>query len=202
MTNYKPARIVIIGPSGSGKGTQAELLEKKFGWKHISSGELFRREIKQKTPIGLKVEKLIKKGEFISTKLTFRVLRPVLNQWIDKGFVLDGFPRLPDQPALLDNYLAKKKTKLDVVLYLRVSPKVVIARAKKLWSRGEKFQKGRSDETLAAIHRRLKWSEKTLGKIIDYYRQRNLLAEINGERPVAPIHQQIVGVIERRVFVV
>jgi len=200
MINYKPARIVIIGPSGSGKGTQAELLEKKFGWRHISSGELFRREIRRRTPIGLKVEKLIRQGEFISTKLTFKILKPVLDQWVGKGFILDGFPRLPDQPAVLDDYLAKRKTKLDIVLYLWVSPKVVIARAKKLWSKGKKFQKGRSDETLAAIRRRLEWSEKTLGQIVDYYRQRNLLAEINGERPIAPIHQEIVKLTKERVF--
>ena len=124
----------------------------------------------------------------------------MLDQWWDKGFILDGFPRLPDQPVVLDEYLASKGVTLDLVFYLRVSPEVVLARVKEKWARGERFQEGRSDETLEAIRNRLAWSEKTLGSIIDYYRQRGILAEVDGERPIEPIHQDIVKLIEERIL--
>lgn len=200
MKPFSPARLVIIGPSGAGKGTQAKLIEQRFGWKHISTGELFRQEIKDQTPIGKEVEDLINRGIFVSTELTFKILKPVLDQWWDKGFILDGFPRLPDQPAVLDEYLANKGVALDLVFYLRVSPEVVLARVKKKWARGERFQEGRADETLEAIRNRLAWSEKTLGQIVDYYHQRGILAEVDGERPIEPIHQDMVKLIEERIL--
>lgn len=200
MKVSKPARLVIIGPSGAGKGTQAKLIEEKFGWKHISTGELFRQQIKKQTAIGRQIEDLINRGIFISTELTFEILKPTLDQWWDKGFILDGFPRLPDQPPILDEYLTDKDTALDVVFYLRVSSAVILARVKEKWARGKKFQPGRSDETLEAIKNRLAWSKRTLGSIIDYYRRRGILAEIDGERPIEPIHQDIVKLIEERIL--
>ena len=200
MKPFRPARLVIIGPSGAGKGTQAKLIEKKFGWKHISSGELFRQEIKKQTALGRQIEDLINRGIFVSTELTFTVLKPVLDQWWDKGFILDGFPRLPDQPPILDEYLADKGATLDIVFYLRVSSKVVLARVKEKWARGERFQPGRSDETLEAIKNRLAWSKKTLDSIVNYYRQQGILAEIDGERPIEPIHQDIVKLIKEQIF--
>ncbi len=200
MKASKVARLVILGPSGAGKGTQARLLAAKFGWKHISSGELLRQEIKNQTPIGRKIKQLIDQGVFVSTELTFAVLRPVLDQWWDKGFILDGFPRLPDQPPVLDQYLAEKGVSLDLVFYLQIRPEVILERVKATWARGERFQPGRSDETLTAIRRRLSWSQEALTSIVAYYRQRGILASVNGERPIEPIHQEMVAIINQRVL--
>jgi len=191
--------MAIIGPSGGGKGTQAGLLEKKYGWKHISVGQLFRDEIKRGTEIGRKVKPLIEKGVWVPTDLTIKVLDQTLKGVIDQGFILDGFPRAPDQPLALDRYLEKNGARLDLVIHLDIRPEVIMARRKKHWQKGKSFyQDKRKDETEEAIRNRIISYQKTIEPILAHYQKKGILERVDGERPIESIFEDIVRLVERR----
>lgn len=195
--NKKIGRITILGPSGGGKGTQAKLLEEKYGWKHVSVGELFREEIAKGTKIGQEANEYVEKGDWVPTKLTFRMLRPVLENLLETGFVLDGFPRLPDQPKILDNFLEENGASLDMAIHLDIRPKVIMERRKKSWEEGKSFyDQKRKDETIQAIRSRIEEYQKTITPILNYYQDQGILFRVDGERPIEPIHQDIVSQIK------
>ncbi len=196
----KVGRITILGPSGGGKGTQAKLLQEKFGWKHISVGSLFRKHIEDKTEIGKKADEYVQQGEWVPTPLTFKMIKPVLLKYMEKGFVLDGFPRLPDQPEVLANFLSENKVELDLAVHLDIQPKVIMARRKKAWEKGKSFyNQKRKDETMEAIQSRIDEYLRTINPILDYYQRKNKLVRIDGERPIEPIHQDIIKEINQRI---
>ncbi len=199
--NKKPLYLVIVGPSGGGKGTQAKLLAKKFGLKHISMGALFRQEIDGKSKVGLAAKSYVIQGLWVPTEITFLILEPVLKKSFKEGFIIDGFPRLPDQPALLDEFLVKQGEKLDSVIHLKVRPEVIMARREKLAAKGKVFypHQKRKDESKKAIISRLAAYEKTIRPILVYYKKKGILAEIDGEQKVGSIHQEILGLIKKRV---
>lgn len=189
--------LIIIGPSGSGKGTQAELLSKKFNIPTISMGELFRQAYEQKTSAGIKAESYWGKGNWVPAELTFKVLQPALNQG-EKGFVLDGFPRTIEQVPLLEKYLKERGKKIDRVIHLWVSDEEAV---KRLLLRAEKDikrkGKARRDETEEVIRERLESYHQTVDPILDYYRQQGILEKVDGERPIEPIHQDIMKRLKR-----
>lgn len=189
--------LIIIGPSGSGKGTQAELLSKKFNIPTISMGELIRQASEQKIPEGIKAENYWRKGNWVPAELTFRILQPALNQG-KKGFVLDGFPRTIEQVPLLEKYLEERGKKIDKVIHLWISDeeavKRLLLRAKKdIRRRG----KPRKDETEEIIRERLSSYHQTVDPILDYYRKKGILEKVDGERPIEPIHQDIMKRLKR-----
>lgn len=194
----KPFKIAILGPSGSGKGTQAQLLAKKYGWQHLSVGQLFRDEIAKNSPLGKKVEKFVSQGLWVPTDLTLAVLTPVLKSFFSRGFIIDGFPRVPDQPEALDKLLSENNTNLDLVIHIDIRPEVIDARRKKAWSRGKSFyQKARKDETDKVIKRRIESYQKTITPILNYYDKKGILVKVNGERPVKAINREIVAFLEK-----
>lgn len=194
----KIGHVTILGPSGGGKGTQAKLLEQKYGWKHISVGALFRQHIKEGTKIGQKANKYVEKGDWVPTDLTFKMVKPLLRRYLDIGFVLDGFPRLQDQPILLDDFLEKNKTKLDMAIHIDIRPEVIMERRKKSWKKGKSFySQKRKDETMEAIKSRINEYLKTIDPILKYYQKKGVLFRVDGERPIEPIHRDILDEIER-----
>lgn len=198
---FPKAKIIIIGPSGSGKGTQADLLEKDFGWKHISMGEVFRKETTKQSEYGKKVDKFMKKGEWVSTGLVLEGLIPILSALGFEGFILDGFPRLPDQPELLDDLLKTNGKKIDLVVHLKIRPEIIMARRKKVWRQGKTFYKDkRKDETLLAIQARFDSYQKTIKPILEFYKKKGILTEVDGERPVEEIYREIVKVVKEKIF--
>jgi len=192
--------LIILGPSGGGKGTQAELLAKKFGIKHISTGDLLRKEIEKKTNLGKEVEKIINAGNWVPAKITFLVLQPVLEESFKKGFILDGFPRLVEQAEILDKYLQVKNKQIDLVIHIKVSSSVIMARRETLLRNGKTFYPGqkRSDESAEAVKNRLDAYQKTIRPILSFYRKSGLLVEIDGERPVKVIFKDILRIIKYR----
>lgn len=194
----KPVFLVIIGPSGGGKGTQGKLLAKKFGWCHISVGQLLRQEMAKGTVLGKRVAQFVKEGRWAPTELVMAVLKPVISRSLKKGFVLDGCPRLIDQAKALDEFLAKKGVALDLVIHLRVRPAVIMARRRKAWKEGRSFYPGenRPDESLRAIKLRLKNYQETIKPILSYYQKKGILVPVDGERAIEEIHQEIVGLIK------
>ncbi|MFH1601984.1 MAG: nucleoside monophosphate kinase [Candidatus Shapirobacteria bacterium] len=189
----RPLYLIIIGPSGSGKGTQAKFLEKEFGLEHISMGEIFRKEIEKKTKKGKLAEKYVVQGKWVPTALTMSVLSPLLKKALKKGFILDGFPRLSGQPPLLDEFLLKHNSFLNLVIHLKVRPSVITERRNKLAQKGKGFypNQKRKDESQAAIKKRLEEYGENINPILAYYKKRGILAEVNGERRIKPIHAEI-----------
>lgn len=193
----KTLELVIIGPSGGGKGTQAKKIAQKYGLEHISMGKVFRHEMEKGTEYGKKVADYVNKGEWVPTELVLEGLIPILEKNNFENFILDGFPRLPDQPEALDEMLAEHSQDIDLVIHLEVSDEVIMARRKKAWEKGKSFyDQKRKDETEKAIRERLKSYHDTIEPILEYYREKDLLFNLDGERPIEPIFQDIVNQIK------
>jgi adenylate kinase len=181
--------LVIIGPSGSGKGTQAKLIAQKYGLTHISTGQLIRQEIKKQSSLGKKAQSYVERGVWTPTKIVLKILFSKLKT----RFIIDGTPRYLKQCPLLDRYLEKHGQKLDAVIYLHVTKEELLAR-RRLYQ--DKFQdQSRPDATDQAFEARYQSGKKTLGSIKDYYRKQNKLILIDGNRPVKPIFVDIVKAI-------
>jgi len=185
--------IIIFGPSGSGKGTQAELLSKKLKIPTVSMGKLFRQAYEEKTPEGVEAYGYWGKGNWVPGKLAFKVLKPALDQ-CQKGFILDGYPRKIDQTYLLEKYLEKRNQKIDRAILLWVSDKEAI---KRLFLRAKKDVaakgKARIDETREVIKARLAEYHRTVDPIIEYFRQKGVLMDVDGERPIEEIFEDIMS---------
>ena len=193
----QPANILIFGPSGSGKGTQAQLLSEKLGVPTLSMGELLRQAVAQKTPEGLEVRSFMDQGKWAPLELTLRVLFPALDKH-KEGFILDGYPRQFDQIAPLEEFLKTKHQEVDKAIYLWVSDEEA---AKRLVLRGQKDLaargKARSDEKPEVIQARLDSFHKTIDPILAYYEKYGKLLKIDGERPIEPIHQDIMAQVAK-----
>ena len=179
--------IVLLGISGSGKGTQAEMLADKYGLTHISSGGLFRAEYEKKSPEGLAAYEYWSKGSWVPDETTFNLVKLYLDQ-AENGFILDGFPRTLNQCHILDNYVSSKNQKIDHAIYLMVSEEEAINRLKK------RAVEGRLDETEEIIRARFRSFVESINPILEYYK--NNLMEINGERSVEEINRDIISKIE------
>ena len=185
--------IIIFGPSGSGKGTQAELLSKKLKISTVSMGKLFRQAYDKGTPEGIEAYHYWGKGNWVPGDLTFKVLKPAVDR-CSKGFILDGYPRRKDQIPPLERYLKKRNQKVDWTILLWISDKEAV---KRLLLRAKKDAetkgKARIDETKEVIKARLASYHRTVGPIIEYFRQQGILMEVDGERPIEVIHQDILS---------
>ena len=193
-------RIVIFGPPGSGKGTYAILLKNRLGIPHISTGDLVREEIRNKTPLGKEIEKYSNAGKLVPDEVITEILKKRLTPDLSKGFILEGYPRSIDQAKQLENI-----TKIDVVINLDVSDRVIVERLsarvqckncgsiyneRSLKPRvtgkcdkcgGELFK--RADDQPTVILERLKIYKEISAPVIDYYRTRKLLKDIINNDP-------------------
>ncbi|MCU1697472.1 MAG: adenylate kinase [Mycobacterium sp.] len=154
-------RIVLLGPPGAGKGTQAQKLAEKLGIPHISTGELFRDNISKATELGLEAKKYLDSGDLVPATLTNRLVDDRLNDAdAAEGFILDGFPRSVEQAEALKDMLAARNTKLDAVLEFRVSEQELLDRLKR---------RGRADDTEDVILNRMKVYRDETAPLLDYY---------------------------------
>lgn len=197
MNNQNNFKLVIIGPSGGGKGTQAKLIADKYNLAHISMGDLLREQINSKSDLGSKIEALVKAGKWVPDDLVVGLLRPRLEKAMDKGFILDGFPRAKNQINFLDEILQANQTDLDAVLFLDIRPEVILARREKVVKEGGKFQEGRSDDDPEIFKKRFQSYLDTIGPILDEYKKRGILIKINGERSVKDIFESIKVELEK-----
>lgn len=193
----KKANLVLIGVSGCGKGTQARLIAKEYGFYHISSGEVLRREVAKKTPIGKKILRYQKNGQWVPDKIIAELITPRLEEHFEEGFILDGSPRTVVQARLIDDFLKTKNEKIDLVFLIEVRPEIVLARRKRVISRGGKFQPGRKDDDTKTFQKRFDSYTKTIKPILDYYQKNKVLVKINGERSVDEIYKDIKREIEK-----
>lgn len=187
-------RILLIGPPGAGKGTQAALLAKHFGIPAISTGDIFRENVRNETPLGLEAKAFMDRGEYVPDSLTNALVRDRLNQpdAVD-GFLLDGYPRTIDQVAELDDILDESDKKLDVVVQLTADSDELLRRLS-----GRAEEQGRSDDTPEVIKRRLSVYEEQTAPLIDVYAARSLVAKVNGLGDIAGVTTRIIEVLDAR----
>jgi len=187
-------RILLIGPPGAGKGTQAALLAKHFGIPAISTGDIFRENVRNETPLGLEAKAFMDRGEYVPDTLTNALVRDRLNQDdAAAGFLLDGYPRTIDQVQELDDILEETEAKLDVVVQLTADAEELLRRLS-----GRAQEQGRSDDTPDVIKRRLDVYEEQTAPLIDIYASRSLVAKVNGLGEIGDVTNRIIEVLDAR----
>ncbi|MDA8549397.1 MAG: adenylate kinase [Aquiluna sp.] len=187
-------RILLIGPPGAGKGTQAALLAQHFGIPAISTGDIFRENVRNETPLGLEAKAFMDRGEYVPDSLTNALVRDRLNQDdAAAGFLLDGYPRTIDQVEELDDILEETEKKLDVVVQLTADSEELLRRLS-----GRAQEQGRSDDTPEVIKRRLDVYEEQTAPLIDIYASRSLVAKVNGLGEIGDVTNRIIEVLDAR----
>jgi len=202
--------IVFLGPQGSGKGTQAELLSKKLNLPQLITGEIFRREIARETELGRKAKEIIKQGELVPDEITNKIVTEELKkEQYKNGVIIDGFPRNLIQANVLEQIL-----KITYAILINISDKEAIERISGRRTclncgmvyhlkynppmRNETCDKCsekliiRADDTGEAIKKRLEIYHRDTEPVIYYYKQRGVLVEINGEQPIERVHEEII----------
>lgn len=184
--------LILFGPPGAGKGTQAIKIAEKFGWKHISTGDILRAEVSQGTQLGLKVKSVMEAGHLVSDALLIEIMESVfVNNSKVSGFVLDGFPRTLNQAEELDKMLMKHDQQVSLVLALEVDEDELV---KRLLNRA--VEQGRKDDTEEVVKNRLVQYHNHTKPLIDYYRDKGLYKEVYGMGTIDDIFDQLCLVIK------
>lgn len=181
-------RIVFMGPPGAGKGTQAALLSKELGIPHISTGDIFRANVGEGTPLGKQAQTYMDAGEYVPDGVTNAMVRDRLtHDDAYPGFILDGYPRTVEQVAELDSMLRSAGTKIDSVIELTVDVDVVVSR---LIQRSA--DQGRTDDTEAVLRRRLEVYFEQTAPLIELYQSRETLSQVDGLGDIASVTAAIL----------
>lgn len=183
-------RIVFLGPPGGGKGTQAKLLAARAGIPAISTGEILRAAVADGTPLGLKAKAVMESGELVSDDLMIDLIRERLAEPdARQGFLLDGFPRTVAQAAALDGLLGNEKG-LTAVINLSVPESVLIGRLE-----GRSGSESRADDRRETVLERLRVYRQKTEPLIDFYRRRGLLTDVDGVGEVPEIAERIARAV-------
>ena len=184
-------RLIILGPPGAGKGTQATQIAEHYGIPAISTGDIFRANIKNETELGLQVKEILASGGYVSDDITNAIVEARLAEDdAAGGFLLDGYPRTTAQVTALDAMLAKGDHSVDKVLELVVDDEVVVQR---LLKRAE--LEGRADDTEEVIRERMAIYHRETKPLSDAYAERGLLVTVDGEGEVDEVAERIVAAL-------
>lgn len=188
------SRFLLIGPPGAGKGTQAALLANAYRIPAISTGDIFRANVKNETELGLQVKSIMERGEYVPDSLTNELIRDRLSQAdAESGFLLDGYPRTNDQVNELDDILGSQRRVLDAVVLLVADSDELVRR---LLKRAQ--EQGRTDDTEEIIrHRQNVYLEQTQ-PLIEIYSSRSLVVEIDGLGQVGEVTERILNALTAR----
>ena len=213
-------KLILLGPPGSGKGTQAQKIEQKYNLKQLATGDLLRDEIKSESKIGREVKKIIDRGELVSDKIIISLIENSIDKKkFSTGFILDGFPRSVCQAKALDKILQKKNLALDIAIELLVEDKKLINRIVGRFSCANcstvyhdfdnKTKKAgicdkcgsrdflrRSDDTKEVFAERLKEYYRLTAPIIPYYKDKGMLKSINAMKSISYIENNIYGILD------
>ena len=185
--------IIIFGAPGSGKGTQSELIIKKYGLHHISTGEILRTEIENRTTLGLVAEEYIGQGHLVPDQLIIDMFADILDKSKNrKGYIFDGFPRTIAQAQALDSFLKSRNDSISAVFYLSVEEEALTQR---LVKRGE--ESGRSDDNIETIRKRLEVYKKQTEPLKQYYIKKGELFKITGNGVIENVFENISNEIDR-----
>jgi adenylate kinase len=199
-------RLILLGPPGSGKGTQAQRLVQRYGIVQLSTGEMLRAAVAAQTPVGLKAKDIMASGGLVPDDIVIGIISDRLDQPdAAKGFILDGFPRTVPQAEALDQLLKKKHMKLDAVIELRVNESALLQRVEsrvaEMKARGEEV---RVDDTPEVLTRRLASYRTLTEPLIHYYSERRKLLTVDGMMTIEHVTREIgrilaaIGAVEAR----
>jgi adenylate kinase len=187
-------KLLLIGPPGAGKGTQASKLSEVFGIPAISTGDIFRENVKNKTPLGVEAKSFMDAGAYVPDDLTNKLVRDRLkNPDCVEGFLLDGYPRTADQVQELDNILLETSSKLDAVIQLTADTDEVVKRLAK-----RAIDRGRSDDTEAVLRKRLEVYEEHTAPLISVYASLGLLIRVDGLGEIDLVTERIVEALNAK----
>ena len=182
-------RLILLGPPGAGKGTQAQRLVAKYGIVQLSTGDMLRAAVKAGNPVGRQAQEIMARGGLVPDDVVVEIVAQRIAQPdARKGFILDGFPRTVPQAAALDRMLAERSLVLDGVIELRVDEDALIKRIERrieeMKVRGEAL---REDDNPEVLHRRLTAYREQTAPLIDYYRDKGALITVNGMAPIPEV---------------
>lgn len=188
-------KLILLGPPGAGKGTQAQRLVEKHGLVQLSTGDMLRAAVKAGTPVGLKAKDVMARGELVSDEIVVGIIEDrIAEPDCAKGFILDGFPRTVAQAEALDAMLAKTGMELDAVIELKVDEGILVGRIEKrvadMTARGEPV---RADDNAEALKKRLDAYRAQTAPVSDYYASRGALKIVDGMAPIDDVTQAIAG---------
>jgi adenylate kinase len=213
-----PMYIVMLGPPGAGKGTQAKKIAQELNLVHISTGDLFRENLKNETPLGQLAQQYMNKGELVPDDVTVKMVEERISRPdCESGAVLDGFPRTPEQARALDDLLENNNSQVNLVPYIKVPDEELVARLSGRWmSRSgrvyhEKFNPPkvkwiddldgselyqREDDKPETVRHRIEVYNQQTAPLIDYYRQVGHLVEIDGTQAIEEVTDSIMKAIK------
>ncbi|MFC6356887.1 adenylate kinase [Luethyella okanaganae] len=185
------ARLLIVGPPGAGKGTQALRIASTFGIPDVSTGDIFRHHIKNQTPLGVQVKAIVDAGDYVPDALTNAIVTERLTEEDARnGFLLDGYPRTVDQVAYLDQLLEEKGQPLEAVVRLVADQDEIVARLSK-----RALEQGRVDDSEEAIRHRQEVYARETAPLVDVYRDRGLLIDIDGLGSVDDVGERVASAL-------
>jgi adenylate kinase len=212
--------IVLLGPPGAGKGTQAQIISEKYGLAHISSGDIFRENLKAQTELGKLAQGYMNRGELVPDDVTIAMIKERLSRPdCVAGVLLDGFPRTPAQAEALSSMLAETHAKINSVLYISVPSEVLVERLSGRWTckaQGhvyhEKFNPPvdagkcdldgselyqREDDQPATVERRIRVYIEQTAPLIAFYRSAGVLVEVDGTQPIEAVTKKMLEAIAK-----
>lgn len=215
-----PMYIVLLGPPGAGKGTQAEIIAEKLELAHISSGDIFRENLKAQTQLGKMAQEYMNRGELVPDDVTIAMIKERLSRPdCSKGAVLDGFPRTPKQAEALAAMLAGWGARVQRVAYIAVPDPLLIERLSGRWTcraQGHVYHQKynppkaagvcdldgselyqREDDKLETVENRIRVYTEQTSPLIEYYQQKNLLVEVDGTQPIEAVTQELMAVVQK-----
>jgi adenylate kinase len=187
--------MILFGPPGSGKGTQSVRIAEKYNLAHISTGDIFRNEIKKETPLGIKVKSIIERGELVPDELLEEILVRAMNMHsTNVGFIFDGFPRTIRQAEDLDLLLNKTSECVSLVLALEVNEEEIVQR---LLKRAE--EQGRKDDSEKIIRNRMSVYHKQTSPLMSYYKKQDKFISMHGMGTIDDIFENVCEIIDKHI---
>ncbi len=192
--------IVLFGPPGAGKGTQARILTETRGWPQLSTGDMLRAAVQAQTPLGKQVEAILTKGELVTDAVVIGIVAERIDQPdCRNGAVFDGFPRTIAQAQALDKMLAERRKKIDMVLELKVDDAVLVRRAEQRVK--DTLAKGgtaRSDDTPETLRHRLEVYYKNTAPLLEFYGKQGRITTVDGMASIEAVTKAIAAAIDGR----
>ena len=186
-------RLILLGPPGAGKGTQAALISKKFGIPHISTGDMLREQVAAKTPLGLQVKAILDAGDLVTDEVIMKIVESRLQRDdCAQGFLLDGIPRTVNQAEVLKGMLSKSSTSVSKVIQFVVPQGVIVDRIRK---RGDSAEQARTDDSVEVAVRRYQVYLTQTAPVADYYKGQGCLIEVDGVGAVEEVFERVCAVL-------